>query len=338
MIRNDSAAHLGRARRFLVEARGSSTVQQAVFIALIVGGSFLALDGLGLVANKTFGTASHQLASQGHPPANGPLIASAAATRAQVTETPPATASPAPMSLRLVVLLIACPLGALCWYFLYRRQREPEASDDELLPSAKVDSEIERDLIFDKRHNLLRLFNADLGMLMTSRITVRQVMSEKVCTITPNTPIDEIRDIIEKKKFRHVLVCEKNGRLTGLITHRCLENPTGTTAAEIMRRDPITVEPTSLLNATITQLIKQRLYCLPVVEEGKLVGVITTTDILMAMQCTLHALQKSANEAIADLPPGTVPGFMLAAGQFDDYGAALDAASREDLAAAALSN
>ena len=225
-----------------------------------------------------------------------------------------------------------------CWYFLYRREREPEADDDELLPSAKVDTEIERDLIFDKRHNLLRLFNADLGMLMASRITVRHVMSKKVCTVTPNTPIDEIRDIIEQKKFRHVLVCDKKGRLIGLITHRCLENPTAITAADIMRRDPITVKPTSLLNATITQLIKQRLYCLPVVEEGLLVGVITSTDILMAMQCTLHALQKSANEAIADLPPGTVPGLMLAAGQFEDHDAASGAASHKALAEAALSN
>jgi CBS domain-containing protein len=127
---------------------------------------------------------------------------------------------------------------------------------------------------------------------------------------------------MQEKKIRNVLVCDKQGRLIGLITASGMENQPGATAAEVMKGDPATVAPNSLLNPAITQLIKQRLYCLPVVDEGILVGVVTTTDVMMALQCTLHALQKTANEVVADLPPGTVPGFMLALHAGEEHTAA----------------
>jgi len=310
-----------RVERWFRQTHGNASVQHAIFVALIVGGALLAIDGLGLVAENTFQQASLSLNAEGaagHQESAGEGTARSA-SQAASAESAAAADAAASLPVRLIVLLIVCPLGAACWYWLYRPRRESEDEEDHALPVvAQAQSQFERDLVFEKRHNLLRLFNADVGMLMTSRILVRHVMSDKLHTTSPQTPVEEVARLMQQKKFRHALVCDRRGRLVGLITIRAVEDAHGKTAADIMQSDPLTVRPDSPLSPAITQLIKQRLYCLPVVEERELVGVVTTTDILMAMQCTLHALQKTANEVVADLPPDTVPGFMVAAKQFQD--------------------
>ena len=305
-----------RPTHLLRETTGASTVQQAILIALIVGGAFLALDGLGLVASKTFSTTSTQLSGQelgtgaGSATATGRPEAGSPTVSAHAPLSKPAVAGS--FLLRLIVMVVACPLGALCWYLLNRKELRSEVEDEELPPVAQTDSQIERDLLFDKRHNLLRLFNADIGMLMTSRIMVKHVMSEKVYSVLPTASVEEVRELMREKKIRHVLVCDKQGKLVGLVTVRAIEEAVGKSAADAMQPNPPIVCPTSLLNPAITQIIKQRLYCLPVVKDGELVGVLTSTDVMLALQCTLHALQKTAHEVASDLPAGMVPGFMVA--------------------------
>ena len=324
---------------FTTEA-GSSTIQTAILIALIIGGAFLALDGLGFVANKTFSTTSTQLSGEdlansnrgaGHAAGSNSPARSASATGENLAAPPTSYSA---FAMRLIVLLVACPLGALCWYLLNRKDKKQEEEEQVLPVAPQSNSEIERDLLFDKRHNLLRLFNADIGMLMTSRIMVKHVMSEKVQSVLPGASVAEIRDVMNENNIRHVLVRDKNQNLLGIVTVRALEDAAGKTASEIMENSPPTVEPTALLNPAITQIIKQRLYCLPVVKDGVLLGVLTSTDVMLAMQCTLHALQKTANEAKANLPEGMVPGFMVAMEAendttFDEAGHELAGAGRQ---------
>lgn len=300
--------------RFVGAEEGATTVQQAILIALVIGGAILALDGLGLVASKTFSTTSRQLSGddvqQSHHAAADHAGGAGTASPATVR----LAARPSTLhsfGLRLFILLVACPLGALFWYLLSRKEKAA-VEDESHPPAPQSDSQIERDLVFDKRHNLLRLFNGDIGMLMTSRIMVKHVMSEKVHSVLPNTPVEEIQELMRGKKIRHVLVCDKLNQLLGLVTVRSVEDASDKQASEVMASDPPVVNSTGLLNPAITQIIKQRLYCLPVVDDGQLVGVLTSTDVMLALQCTLHALQKSANEVAADLPEGMVPGFMVA--------------------------
>jgi CBS domain-containing membrane protein len=85
--------------------------------------------------------------------------------------------------------------------------------------------------------------------------------------------------------IRHIPVVDEAGRLAGLVTQRDLlslehkKDPT-TPLRDIMRTGVATVGPDTPLRAAAETMIYNKYGCLPVVEEGGLVGIITETDFL----------------------------------------------------------
>jgi CBS domain-containing protein len=95
---------------------------------------------------------------------------------------------------------------------------------------------------------------------------------------------------MEWKHIRHVPVEDDEGRLVGLISHRDLlrlfaQGLRGAcakvvTVKDIMIRDPITVTPETSTLEAMTIMRSRRIGCLPVVENGRLVGILTAYDFL----------------------------------------------------------
>jgi CBS domain-containing protein len=89
--------------------------------------------------------------------------------------------------------------------------------------------------------------------------------------------------------LRYVPVEDREGHLVGLLSHRQLlrlttkgtgEGDKATAVADIMINDPITVSPwTSTLEA-IQTMDRHQIGCLPVVDDGKLVGIVTEHDFM----------------------------------------------------------
>ena len=85
---------------------------------------------------------------------------------------------------------------------------------------------------------------------------------------------------------------DENGKLVGLITHRMLlrlltkgsiDNDRALiTVREIMLPDPITVSPSTSSLEAIAIMRRNRIGCIPVVDDGQLVGIITSYDFLAA--------------------------------------------------------
>lgn len=117
---------------------------------------------------------------------------------------------------------------------------------------------------------------------------VGQFMKTELFTVRPGDLVDFAAAMMDWEHIRHVPVEDDGGALVGLVSHRSMLRLIGRQkdapilVESIMKRNPVTVTPeTPSLEAI--QLMRDRgVGCLPVVSDGKLVGLLTASDFLDA--------------------------------------------------------
>jgi CBS domain-containing protein len=125
---------------------------------------------------------------------------------------------------------------------------------------------------------------------------VRELMTTDVATIGRNDELTIADDVMKMKRLRHLPVLE-DGRLVGILTQRDLFHAALSTALnfgekaqkeflktvvvkEVMTDEVRTIGPDADVREAARLLIEHRIGCLPVVENGKLVGIVSETDLL----------------------------------------------------------
>lgn len=133
----------------------------------------------------------------------------------------------------------------------------------------------------------------------TNSGTVADAMTPSPMTVRPHESVLQLVHTFHEKRFRHLLVTDVDGRLLGIVSDRDVGRcfgPAGrpdeaTLAAirteEIMSRDLITIDADAPLTAAIDLMYGQGVSCLPVVSGDRLVGIITTTDLLRLLRRVL---------------------------------------------------
>src|SRR5437588_630768 len=122
--------------------------------------------------------------------------------------------------------------------------------------------------------------------------TVGQFMSTDLFTVRPDDLVDLAASVMDWRHIRHVPVEDEAGRLVGLVSHRDLlrlmaRGLAGKTSEQvvvrqIMKANPVTVAPDTPTLEAIALMRERRVGCLPVVEQGTLVGILTAHDFLAA--------------------------------------------------------
>ena len=120
--------------------------------------------------------------------------------------------------------------------------------------------------------------------------TVAHLMSTDLFTVRPDDLVDLAASVMEWRHIRHVPVEDDEGRLVGLISHRDLlrllaqgmlsRSAKEVTVKEIMIRDLFTVAPETLTLEALTIMRRRKVGCLPVVENDRLIGIVTAYDFL----------------------------------------------------------
>ncbi len=114
-------------------------------------------------------------------------------------------------------------------------------------------------------------------------ITVEEVMIREVASATLPGSRDEVLEILKQKHISGVPIV-KNGELLGIVTRTdLLKNPEEEQIALIMTRDPVTIPVEKSLAEAARLILEKNIRRLPVVENNKLLGIVTIADIVGAI-------------------------------------------------------
>ena len=118
-------------------------------------------------------------------------------------------------------------------------------------------------------------------------LRVDQYMTTDLFTVQPDDAIEIVANLMSWERIRHVPVEDKEGRLVGLVTYRAVLRflTTGgsiqvTPVSEIMKTDVHTVGLDTPTLDAIRLLRRFRIGCLPVVQDNRLVGILTEEDMM----------------------------------------------------------
>jgi CBS domain-containing protein len=118
-------------------------------------------------------------------------------------------------------------------------------------------------------------------------LRVDQYVTTDLFTVQADDPIEMVANLMSWERIRHVPVEDKDHRLVGLVTFRAvLRFLTGggslrdTPVSEIMKTEVTTVGLESATIDAVRLLRRLRIGCLPVVQDGRLVGILTEEDFM----------------------------------------------------------
>ena len=139
--------------------------------------------------------------------------------------------------------------------------------------------------------------------MTASDLLVEDFMTTDVFTVLPEEPLALTGYMMDWKTIRHVPVEDGQGRLVGLLssldvirhlTRRFIADAddfdTEATVGELMQSAPLVVSPRATIREAIEMMRRDGVECLPVVEEGELVGIVSEHDFVQLVGRLLESL------------------------------------------------
>jgi len=146
-------------------------------------------------------------------------------------------------------------------------------------------------------------------------LTAGDIMTKEVITVTKDTTIRDLAGIITKNRIGSVPVVDSNGALIGIVTEsdlieqdknfhiptvislfdwviylesekkfeRELKRMTARTVGDIFTNEVVTVTPATPVSKIADIMSGEKIHAIPVVEGGKLVGIVSRIDLIRSM-------------------------------------------------------
>ncbi|SOC36613.1 acetoin utilization AcuB family protein [Ureibacillus acetophenoni] len=119
---------------------------------------------------------------------------------------------------------------------------------------------------------------------------VEEIMKTDLITLTPKNTVLDALQLMKNKQIRHIPIVDEDKKLVGLITSNTLKNRLSLENIEnrklkniiedIMIKDLITAHPLDFVEEIALTFYEMKISCLPIVSGGKLVGLVTASDLL----------------------------------------------------------
>ena len=121
-------------------------------------------------------------------------------------------------------------------------------------------------------------------MLVVERMTHNPV------TITGSTTVGQALEIVQEYRLRHLPIVDDRESLVGIVSEKDLLRASGDAPVEkVMTKDVITVTEYTALEEAARIMVDHRVSSLPVMRNGKLVGLVTETDLFQIFMELLAA-------------------------------------------------
>ena len=144
-------------------------------------------------------------------------------------------------------------------------------------------------------------------------VSVREIAQRKVVTISASERLSTVEDIMTLAGVRHMPVVH-GGELVGVVSERDLLRASlsaladhrraerraflhGVDIARVMSSPAITIAPHASVEEAALLMAERKIGCLPVVEGGRLVGLVTETDLLRYFAAGVHAAGDAASQS-----------------------------------------
>jgi len=152
---------------------------------------------------------------------------------------------------------------------------------------------------------------------------VRDAMTSAPATVGPDAPLKDVAELLMARRISGVPVVDEAGAVLGVISegdfllkeaegaeeHRTLwarlrgrqhheDIAVATTARELMTSPAVTIDAGQSLHSAAALMASRKVNRLPVVEGGKLVGIITRADVLRSFIRPDHELEEAVREAL----------------------------------------
>ena len=146
---------------------------------------------------------------------------------------------------------------------------------------------------------------------------VKKFMTTSVVTVREDTPVEEAARLLVSHGYTVLPVVDDGGGLLGVVSEtdlidgRILPDPraliadvspgasSGQLVAELMSKDPVAVDSTVDPAAVARLMLDHHLHAVPVVEEGRLAGIVTCRDVLRTITRDDHDIARDVRHRLA---------------------------------------
>jgi CBS domain-containing protein len=141
---------------------------------------------------------------------------------------------------------------------------------------------------------------------MVLKRTARDIMTTTVVTASEDMCLTDAIRLLLRWHISGLPVVDDEGNLVGIITEQDVVNFTlsgdaaRTRVSEVMIREVVTYDPDLLVADVINRFASHRIRRVPVVEEGKVVGIISRRDVIREMDRIYGRLVVSKEDAEKD--------------------------------------
>jgi CBS domain-containing protein len=139
---------------------------------------------------------------------------------------------------------------------------------------------------------------------------VEHYMTSDLFTVHADDAVEMVANLMNWERIRHVPVEDHDHKLVGVITHRAVlrfimggGSPRRTPVAEVMKTEVVTVTPETPTIEALRTMRRLKVGCLPVVQNDRLVGIITEEDFMDLAAKLLEEQLGTSEQMALDLEP-----------------------------------